>query len=75
MEHLFIKECERLMIDFAKEKNLSPEQTLDNFQSALLNIAGWFCECYNYPNDKYEAYMKDYAERVVQTVERQLRKE
>ena len=75
MKDLLLEECEQLMIDFAKEKNMSPDQMLSKFQTALLNIAGWLCECYGYSNDQYEAYMKEYAESLENAIEQRFRKE
>lgn len=71
----FIKECEQLMIDFAKEKNMSPSGMLSDFQTALLNIAGWVCECLNYSNDECEQFMREYADNIKASVDRRFRKE
>lgn len=71
----FLNECERLMIDFAKEKDMSPEDMMDSFQTALLNIAGWICECYKYSNKEYEKFMKEYADNISIAVNRRFRKE
>lgn len=75
MENNLVKECEQLMIDFAKKKNMSPDLMLSDFQTALLNIAGWICQCYQYSDDQYEAFMKEYASNVVSAVEYRFRKE
>lgn len=63
------------MIDFAKEKNLSPGEMLSSFQTALLNVAGWICKCYQYTDEEYEKFMKEYADNVRESVEHRLRKE
>ena len=75
MKDLLLEECEQLIIDFAKRKNMSPDQMMSKFQTALLNIAGWICECYQYSNDEYEAFMKEYANNVSESIERRFRKE
>lgn len=75
MENNLVKECEQLMIDFAKKKNMSPDQMISDFQTALLNIAGWVCKCYEYTDDEYETFMKEYAGNVAAAVERRFRKE
>lgn len=75
MEESKVKECEQVIIDFAKKENMSPDQMMSDFQTALLNIAGWICECYRYSNDQYEAFMKEYAANVTAAVERRFRKE
>lgn len=75
METNLVKECEQLMIDFAKKKDMSPRDMMSDFQTALLNIAGWICECYEYSNDEYEAFMRQYAANVQESVERRFKKE
>lgn len=65
-----IKACESLIIDFAKKENFSPKDTLDNFQTALLNIAGWICKCYGYSNAEYEKFMYDYVDQIKEAVDR-----
>lgn len=70
-----VKKCEQSMIDFAKKENMSPNDMMSNFQTALLNIAGWICECYEYSNDEYERFMRQYAANVQEAVERRFRKE
>ena len=74
MENI-VKECEKLMIDFAMEKNLRPGEVLSNFQTALLNIAGWICGCYKYTNEEYEQFMYEYADNVKASVDSRFRKE
>lgn len=75
MKDLLLKECEQLMIDFAKKKNMSPSEMLSEFQTALLNIAGWVCRCYQYTDEEYEAFMREYANNVVESIEFRFRKE
>ncbi len=75
MKDELLKECEQLMIDFAKKKNMSPDVMISNFQMALLNIAGWICRCYQYTDDKYEAFMRQYADNVVEAIDQRFRKE
>lgn len=75
MTDYLLKECEQLMIDFAKEKNMSPDDMISKFQMALLNIAGWICKCYKYTDDEYEAFMREYADNVTKAIDRGLRKE
>lgn len=70
-----ITECQQVMIDFAKEKNMSPNDMMSDFQTALLNIAGWICECYGYSKDEYEEFMRQYAANVQEAIESRLRKE
>lgn len=70
-----LKECEQLMIDFAKERNFTPEEMLTSFQTALLNIAGWVCTCMGYPDDEYERFMMDYVNELKKSVEQRFRKE
>lgn len=65
-----LKECESLIIDFAKRENLSPSDMLNSFQTALLNVAGWICECYGYSNDEYEKFMYDYVDQIKRSVDR-----
>lgn len=68
MENLS-KSCEQLMIDFAKRENLSPQEMLSGFQTALLNIAGWVCQCYGYSDEEYEKFMMEYVDNVRESVE------
>lgn len=74
-KNLEIKEYEQIIIDYAKEKNLDPQLMLSAAQTALLNIAGWICECFRYSNDEYEKFMRDYANNVVESVNNRFRKE
>lgn len=75
MKEELVKECEQLMIDFAKEKNMSADVMMSNFQTALLNIAGWICRYYQYTDDEYEAFMRQYADNVVESIDSRFRKE
>ncbi len=75
MENNHVKGFEQVIIDYAKAKNLTPSQTLSDCQTALLNIAGWICECYEYPNAEYEKFMREYAASVKEAVERRFGKE
>lgn len=70
-----VKECEQLMIDFAKKKDLSPNDMLSGFQTALLNVAGWICSVYKYSDKEYESFMKKYADEISEAVENKFRKE
>lgn len=69
-----VKGCEQVMINFAKKKNMSPDAMLSNFQTALLNIAGWICRCYEYSDDEYEEFMKGYADNIRIAVENRFKK-
>lgn len=69
-----VKECEQVIINFAKEKNMSPDAMMSDFQTALLNIAGWICECYKYSDDEYEKFMREYADNVRIAVEDRFKK-
>lgn len=73
MESL-VERCEGLIIDFAKRENLSPDQMLSEFQTALLNIAGWICRCYQYSDEEYEKFMKEYADNIRKSVEQRFKK-
>lgn len=75
MKDQLLSECEESILDFAKRKNMSPDQTLSKFQTALLNIAGWICDCYRYSEEEYEEFMRDYVNNVAAAVERRFRKE
>lgn len=75
MENDVVKRCEQSMIDFAKQENMSPDSMVSNFQTALLNIAGWICECYGMSNEEYEKFMWQYVDNVKEAVELRFRKE
>lgn len=69
MTDYLLKECEQLMIDFGKKKNMSPDDMISKFQMALINIAGWICECYQYTDDECKAIMREYADNVARSIE------
>lgn len=69
-----MKGFEQVIIDYAKANDLTPRQTLSDCQTALLNIAGWICACYKYPNEEYEKFMREYAGNIKKAVERRFRK-
>lgn len=75
MEKDHVKGFEQVIIDYAKENNLAPDTTLSKCQTALLNVAGWICECLGYDHDDYEAFMKEYAANVTEAIDRRFRKE
>lgn len=70
-----VKECEQVILDFAVKENMSPDQMVSDFQTALLNMAGWVCQCYQYTEDEYEAFMKEFAAKITASVEQRFRKE
>ena len=75
MKNNLLFECEQSIIDFAKKKDMSPSQMLSIFQTALLNVAGWVCQCYQYTNEEYEKFMRDYANNVTASIEGRFKKE
>lgn len=62
------------MIDFAKKENMSPDSMVSNFQTALLNIAGWICKYYGMSSEEYEKFMWQYVDNVKEAVELRFRK-
>ena len=70
-----VKGFEQVIIDYAKENDLSPDTAMSKCQTALLNIAGWICKCYGYSNKEYEEFMREYAVNVAAAINSRFRKE
>lgn len=75
MKDFLLQECEQLIIDFAQKRNMSPSDMLSKFQMALLDVARWVCEYYQYTDEEYESFMRGYANNITDAINRRFRKE
>lgn len=58
-ENDLTKEMERVLIELAKQNDVSPSMFVSALGSAFLNLCGWICDCLGYDEEKRNTFFNE----------------